>query len=228
MCPMRAVALVIALTLVGCAAEDDGVLSTSRLSSTHDHVGPYRVVSTVTGRPDEVTLHFSVDRGRSFTEVSMADLGDAAWDARIPGAPVGTQVQYFVTAGDDRDPGDDREVFAFDVLPEQGPCTVDSDCVSGEICSSLLPMSLQSCLKASATCSSDDGCSQGFRCDLARSRCVVRERSCTLASERSSCLTTEICDEERAVCAPRLECGANNSCPTGFTCQAARTLCLRR
>jgi hypothetical protein len=227
---MRAQKMVTSVTLaavalfgLGCASEDAAVLSTSRLSATHDRVGPYRVVVTVKGRPDKVELGFSLDRGKTFVTVDMDGLGGATYQAMIPGAPPGTQVQYFASADDDRDPGDDREVFAFDVLPELGPCTVDSDCVPGEICSD------RTCRTAATACSGAvNECGQGFSCDTARSRCVVVQRSCTVASERSACLIGEICDAGTGLCAPRLECGANDSCPTGFQCQTARSLCLRR
>ncbi len=226
MAAMRVAAAVIGLTLgfsaLGCASEDAGVLSTSRLTATHDRVGPYRVVASTKGRPDDVVLHFSIDRGRTFLTLAMDDLAGDVWAANIPGAPAGTQVQYFVSADDARDPHDEAQVFAFDILPEQGPCTVDSDCVPGELCSE------RTCKVPAATCTNDDGCQQGFTCDTARSRCVIAERTCTLATERSACLLGEICDDERGKCAPRLECGVNASCPTGFVCQTARTLCLRR
>ena len=128
-------------------------------------------------------------------------------------------------AGVGPDAGASRdEAYSFEVLPLEGDCRVDSDCVPSEIC---VEGTHNVCQLTQGSCSGTNQCAQGFNCDPVRQICLIDRRACTAQTGDAPCLSREVCDPSLGFCGPRALCD-NGLCPTGFTCDRARDLCLRQ
>jgi len=73
------------------------------LTDTEDTSGPYAVSCTITNRvaldPASLKLYWNVDSG-AWNEVALVDLGGDAYEAQIAGQTAGSDVAYYLSAGD--------------------------------------------------------------------------------------------------------------------------------
>ncbi len=75
------------------------------LTNTGDTVGPYVVQATITDYSPLAEMHFyytsSADGGRAHElTLQVVDLGAGLYEVEIPGQPLGTLIQYWLTASD--------------------------------------------------------------------------------------------------------------------------------
>ncbi|MBU0740889.1 S8 family serine peptidase [bacterium] len=97
------------------------------LADTEDTIGPYLATCTITDRvaldPTALKLFWNVDGG-GWNETTLADLGGDAYEAALPGQPAGSDVAYYLSAGDELGIvttlplGAPGEAFAFHVGPD--------------------------------------------------------------------------------------------------------------
>ncbi len=75
------------------------------LGDTEDTAGPYTVSCTITDRvpldPAELRLHWRVAGAPTFTEATLVAQGGDDYAADIPGQAAGTDLEYYISAGDD-------------------------------------------------------------------------------------------------------------------------------
>src|SRR5690606_7788713 len=132
------------LVAVGGCSSDLSILDTSLASDTRDGRGPFEVVSSIDGNPDDVVLHYRADQG-SWAETVMREREDGRWVGHISpfdygrdqAWPVGTVVEFHVeaSAADEvaRDPSNAPEggvhefvigtgsIRVLEIRPDEGP-----------------------------------------------------------------------------------------------------------
>ena len=218
-----------ACLLVTACSADPQFLATTTLGSTHDTAGPYHVDTVVTGVAwdDEVRLMVAIDTSaeerffaREMTRYGGGD-GDR-WSGAIPGQPARTDVFYFVEVQRGfeqvaKDPDDGLAfAFGFEVLPPDGACSVDSECVAGaEVCDGGV------CATLPGACETTAECPTGYECEVQSGTCALPPRPC---ESDDDCPTSDECNAA-GTCAPRHTCGDSVACPDGYACNPALGRC---
>lgn len=74
------------------------------LKDTEDNLNPYPTNCSITTNyaliPDQLQLHWNLDGGPTFTDVTLTPLGGDDYTAEIPAQPYGTTVYYYLSAAD--------------------------------------------------------------------------------------------------------------------------------
>jgi hypothetical protein len=103
-------------------------------------------------------------------------------------------------------------------------CTADNQCSQGEYCA-LTPDLLGECTW-SGTCYDDDGCIDGWRCDLPRSTCVPGEAPPQCTSHWDCLVPYERCDVT-SVCVASVPCDYDGAlCGEGWRCEEFASTCV--
>lgn len=226
-----------ALWAAGCGEPAPPIILAHDLpGATRDPVGPYLATAVIDGA--EAAAVVWQGPAEPEARAPMADVGPS-WEGHLPGLPVGTTVRVWIEAGNAG--GVTRTPPAtFAVLPPDGACLVDGECLTGEICSG------GRCRVPPPECRSDADCAMDLYCPVPGEPCRFRPTRCAVDDDcaagdvcldgrcgpRPQCVDDGGCPDGRCVdgrCVPDAACAADGDCPAGQACfeRACRDRCIR-